>query len=78
MRHDEPAEVPQEPAVPQPAVAEQPAEPPPPRRSHLVVVVTRALDASEAGDSGTVLRARYWNPHERRWSEHDYDTVESL
>ena len=77
MRHDEPAEVPQEPAIPQPAVAEQPAEPPP-RRSHLVAVVTRALEPSEAGDSGAMLRARYWNPYEHRWSERDYDTLEAL
>ena len=78
MRLDEPGEVPLEPVAPQPAVAEQPAESLPRRRSHLVVVVTRALSASEAGDSGAVLRARFWNPHERRWSEHDYDGVESL
>jgi hypothetical protein len=78
MRSDEPAEVPLEPAVPKPAVAEQPAEAPPRRRSHFVVVVTRALDASEAGDSGAALRARYWNPHERRWSETDYDSLENL
>ena len=78
MRPDDPAEVPLEPVAPRPAVVEQPDETLPRRRSHLVVVVTRALDASEAGDPGAVLRARYWNPHERRWSEHDYDTVESL
>ena len=78
MRLDDPAEVPLEPVAPQPAVAEQPAESLPRRRAHLVVVVTRALSASEAGDSGAVLRGRYWNPHEHRWSEHDYDTLESL
>ena len=78
MRLDEPGEVPLEPVAPQPAVAEQPAKTPPRRRSHLVVVVTRALDASEAGDSGAVIRARYWNPYEHRWSEADYDAVESL
>ena len=78
MRPDDPAEVPLEPVAPRPAVAEQPAETLPRRRSHLVVVVTRALDASEAGDSGAVLRARHWNPHERRWNENDYDGVESL
>jgi hypothetical protein len=78
MRHDEPAGVPLEPAVPQPAVAEQPTESLPPKRSHLVVVVTRALDASEAGASGAALRARHWNPYERRWSERDYDALESL
>jgi hypothetical protein len=74
----EPAGAPLEPEVPKPAVAEQPAESLPPRRSHLVVVITRALDASEAGDSGAVVRARYWNPHEHRWTENDYDAVESL
>ena len=78
MRHDEPSELPLEPVVPQPTVAEQPAEALPRRRSHLVVVVTRALDPSEAGDSGAALRARHWNPYEHRWSEHDYDTLESL
>jgi hypothetical protein len=77
MRLDESGEAPQEP-VPQPAVAEQPAGSLPPRRPHLVVVVTRALEASEAGDSGAVLRARYWNPYGQRWSESDYDGLESL
>ena len=52
MRPDDPAEVPLEPVAPRPAVVEQPDESLPRRRSHLVVVVTRALDASEAGDSG--------------------------
>jgi hypothetical protein len=78
MRHDDPAELPLEPAAPKPVVAEQPAETLPRRRSHLVAVLTRALDPSEVGDSGAVLRGRYWNPHEHRWSEHDYDTLESL
>ena len=78
MRIDEPAGSPPEPAVPQPAVAEQPAESLPPQRAHLVVVVTRALGAGEAGDSGAVLRARHWNPYEHRWSERDYDGLESL
>ena len=78
MRLDEPAGPPPEPEVPLPAVAEQVAETGPPRRSHLVVLVTRALDASEAGDSGAALRARHWNPHQHRWSEHDYDSLESL
>ena len=78
MRLDDPSEVPLEPVAPQPGVAEQPAEVLPRRRSHLVVVVTRALSAGEAGDSGATLRARYWNPYEHRWSEHDYDALESL
>ena len=78
MRLDEPGEVPLEPVAPQPAVAEQPAETLPRRRSHLVVVVTRALEASEAGDSGSVIRARYWHPYEHRWTEADYDSLESL
>jgi hypothetical protein len=78
MRHDEPAGAPLEPAVPKPAIAEQVVETGPPRRPHLVVVVTRALDPNDAGGSGAALRARYWNPHERRWSEHDYDSLEGL
>ena len=78
MRIDEPAGAPLEPAVPEPAVAEQPAESLQPKRSHLVAVVTRALDASEAGASGAALRARYWNPYQHRWSERDYDALDSL
>jgi hypothetical protein len=78
MRPEEPAGAPLEPAVPQPAVAEQPAESVPPQRSHLVVVVTRALDEREDGGSGALLRARYWNPHEHRWTEADYDSVEGI
>ena len=78
MRPDEPAGAPLEPAVPQPAVADQPVEPQPRRRTHLVVVVTRALDPSEAGESGATLRARYWNPHQRRWNETDYDSLDTL
>ena len=75
---DEPAGAPLEPAVPQPAVAAQPADVPLPRRAHLVVVVTRALAPEESGDTGAALRARYWNPHERRWSEADYDSLDAL
>jgi hypothetical protein len=76
MRLEEPEGAPLEPAIPQPAVAEQPTESLPPRRSHLVAVVTRALGEGEA--AGFVLRARYWNPYEHRWSEHDYESLESL
>jgi hypothetical protein len=75
MRQEEPAGAPLE---PQPAVAEQPSEAVPPRRRHLVVVVTRALEDAEAGVSGAMLRARYWNPHEHRWTEADYDSLAGL
>lgn len=78
MGHEEPAGAPLEPVVPQPAVAEQPVEPAPRRRSHLVAMVTRALDEAETGGSGAALRARFWNPHERRWNEADYDSLERL
>jgi hypothetical protein len=78
MRLDEPAGAPLEPAVPQPAVAEQAAEALPPRRSHLVAMVTRALEGGEAEGTGATLRARYWNPHERRWSEADYESLGGL
>ena len=78
MRREEPGGAPLEPAVPQPAVAEQPAGSVPSRRPHLVVVVTRALDPREVDVSGAVLRARYWNPHEHRWTETDYDSLDGL
>lgn len=78
MPQDVPAGSPPEPAVPQPAVAEQPAVTAPPQRSHLVAVVTRALDPPEAGETGAVLRSRYWNPHEHRWTEADYASLDDL
>jgi hypothetical protein len=86
MRVEEPGGTPLEPVVPQPEVAEQiaeqvaeqPVEAGPPRRSHLVAVVTRALEPSEAGASGGGVRARYWNPHEHRWTELDYESLEGL
>lgn len=64
--------------VPLPAVAEQPAESLPPKRTHLVAVVTRALAEGEAAETGAALRERYWNPHEQRWNETDFDSLESL
>ncbi len=82
MRSNEPAGIPlepdgaPEPAVPEPAVAEQPIEALPQRRPHLVTVITRALEREEPG--AAALRARHWNPHEHRWSEHDYDSLEAL
>ena len=41
-------------------------------------MVTRALHQAEGGAGGGAVRERYWNPHERRWSEADYDSLESL
>ena len=78
MRLDESAGSPLEPAVPEPAVAEQPVQPAPARRPHLVAMITRALGVPETGESGATLRARYWNPHQRRWNEADYDSLEGL
>jgi hypothetical protein len=77
MRLDDPAGDPQETPVPLPAVAEQPSEAVPPRRAHLVTVVTRALAEGEAAP-GAALRARYWNPHEHRWTEADFDSLDAL
>ncbi|HEY7612436.1 MAG TPA: hypothetical protein VH764_05550 [Gemmatimonadales bacterium] len=77
MRLDEPEGAPLEPAAPQPAVAEQPGVLPP-RRSHLVVVVTRAFAEGDDGEPGMTLRARYWNPHGHRWNEIDYESLEAL
>ena len=84
MRLEEPAGTPGEPTgvplepTPEPAVAEQPVEALPRPRSHLVAVVTRPLEPTEAGETGAALRARYWNPHEHRWTEHDYASLEAL
>jgi hypothetical protein len=64
--------------VPLPAVAEQPSESLPPRRSHLVTVVTRALIEADKAEPGATLRARYWNPHDQRWIETDFDSLASL
>jgi hypothetical protein len=64
--------------VPLPAVAEQPTESLPPRRTHLVTVVTRALVDGDGGEPGATLRERYWNPHDRRWCETDFDSLEAL
>jgi hypothetical protein len=78
MQLEEPEGAPLEPAVPRPAVAEKPSELLLPRRAHLVAIITRALGEGEAGGSGMVLRARYWNPHAHRWSESDYESIEAL
>jgi hypothetical protein len=64
-------------AVPLPAVAEQPSETVPSRRTHLVAVVTRALDPGASAPGGG-LRERYWNPYAHNWSEADFDSLESL
>jgi hypothetical protein len=78
MRLDEPEGAPLEPATPLPEVAVQPTESLVPRRSHFVVMVTRALDAGEGGEPGATLRARYWNPHGHRWAEADYESLDGL
>lgn len=77
MRLEDPAGQPPAEEVPVPAVAEQPVETSLPRRAHIVVVVTRALAEGE-GEGGATIRERYWNPHERRWSEADFESMESL
>jgi len=78
MRLEDPAGEPLGEEVPLPAVAEQPTEAVPRRRSHLVTVVTRALGEEDRAEHGTTLRERYWNPHEQRWNETDFDSLESL
>jgi hypothetical protein len=77
MREDH-AREPAEREVPLPAVAEQPQEVLPARRTHLVAVVTRALVEGDQAGPGAALRERYWNPHEQRWREADFDSMESL
>jgi hypothetical protein len=78
MRLEDPAGEPPGKEVPLPAVAEQPTESLPPRRTHLVTVVTRALAEEDGAEPGATLRERYWNPHDRRWCETDFDSMESL
>jgi hypothetical protein len=78
MRLEDPAGESLEKEVPLPAVAEQPIESLPSRRSHLVAVVTRALAKEDGGEPGATLRERYWNPHDRRWTEADFDSLEAL
>jgi len=71
-------ELPAPAVAPVPVVAPQPAESLPRRRTHLVTVVVRALVEGDGAEPGTTLRERYWNPHEGRWSEADFDSMESL
>ena len=78
MRLEDPAGEPLGKEVPLPAVAEQPTESLPSKRTHLVTVVTRALAEGDGAEPGATLRERYWNPHDRRWSEADFDSLESL
>jgi hypothetical protein len=78
MRLEDPAGESLEKEVPLPAVAEQPIESLPSRRSHLVAVVTRTLAKEDGGEAGATLRERYWNPHDRRWTEADFDSLEAL
>jgi hypothetical protein len=78
MRREDPAGEPLGKEEPLPAVAEQPTESLPSRRTHLVTVVTRALAEADGAEPRATLRERYWNPHDRRWSEDDFDSLEAL
>ncbi|MBA3319089.1 MAG: hypothetical protein H0T50_13505 [Gemmatimonadales bacterium] len=78
MRLEDPAGEPLDKEVPLPAVVEQPSESLPPRRAHLVTVVTRGLIDADGAEAGATLRERYWNPHDQRWSEADFDSLEAL
>ena len=78
MRLDEPAGDPLQEPVPLPAVVEQPIEAMPPKRAHLVVVLTRALTPEDGAEAGATLRARHWHPYEHRWEEADFDSLEAL
>ncbi len=78
MRLDEPAGEPLQEPVPLPAVVEQPIEAIPPKRAHLVVVVTHALTPDDAVGSGATIRARHWHPYEHRWEEADFASLDAL
>ena len=62
--------------APVPSAAEQSEGTGAPSRLHLVVVMTRALDAGEAASSGAIIRTRFWHPRDRRWSENDFESLE--
>lgn len=78
MRLDEPAGEPLQEPVPLPAVVEKPIEAIPPKRAHLVVVVTHALAPNDAAESGATIRARHWHPYEHRWEEADFASLDAL
>ena len=62
--------------APVPSAAEQSEGTGAPSRLHLVVVMTRALDANEVASSGAIIRTRFWHPRDRRWSENDFESLE--
>lgn len=47
-------------------------------RPHLVVVMTRAVDAARDPDAppGSVLVTRFWHPRDRKWTENFFETIE--
>jgi hypothetical protein len=47
-------------------------------RPHLVVVTTRAVDATRdpAAPRGSRLVTRFWHPRDRRWAENHFESIE--
>lgn len=60
----------------QPLEAPSPAAPLRAGRVHLVVVVTRPVEAQDNAVSGALLLARYWHPSLHRWSEQWFESLE--
>ncbi len=49
-----------------------------PSRVHFVVVTSRALDSRDTESHGARLRTRFWHPHDQRWSENDFESLEHV
>jgi hypothetical protein len=60
----------------QPAEQPSPVAPVRPGRMHLVVVMTRAVEAADAAPPGAVLMSRWWHPSLHRWHEAPFESLE--
>jgi hypothetical protein len=61
---------------PETATGPAPSRPTRPGRPHLVVVVTRAVQAHDRVPSGARLITRFWHPRDQRWSENAFESLE--
>lgn len=76
MEPTDPTPVAQVPEGTLPTTATRPHLEGQPPRIHFVVVTTRVMQALDAGATTTTLRTRFWHPHDHRWSENDFESLE--
>jgi hypothetical protein len=76
MESTDPTPAARVPAGTLPATAARPHLEGPPPRVHFVVVTTRVMQPQEAGATAITLRTRFWHPHDHRWSENDFESLE--